>query len=268
MKKAISFILVLTTLLSLVSMIVISTSAKSVDNKEKLFEFSWEDEKHSNKHETLKTIKVFIETRKCFIGYQTRLRLTHEIVCVPYDWFENEERIEDKNDHYTEYYWSYKNPLTIEEICIKDSYLRENEFFDKLKILYQCQKALKVQFSGSETMLKSLKSEITDNIKNDITYSIIDSIKSSILSFLGLDATNEVIDRANTAGTSAMDATSPPSFIINFFNELGIQIDTMTIAMEKALKEIDSKEGSTTSKHKALLILTANNLYDIILNIS
>jgi hypothetical protein len=266
MKKVISLILILSTLFSLTSMSVISASAKSVDKEEKLFEFSWIDEKHSNKYDTNKKIIVSLETRKCILGYQSRLKISHEIVCVPYDWVENEERFDDKKDHYTGYYWSYKKPLTIEEICKKDSYLRNNNVLEKLKIIYQCQKVLNSEFNDWTSMQEVLKSEIVDNSQKEIIHSIFNSIKSTILSKLGLDATDAVIDRGNTAGAIAADDKSPSSFTMNFFTNLGIQIDTMTVAMEKALEEIDGIQGNTSAQYQALLLLTENDLYDIILN--
>ena len=272
MKKTISILLVLSTMISLISINVLPASAASSQKIEQLFEFSWTDESYSNKHTTHKTIIVSLEEEPIkvtnwLILYRYRIIFTHELLCVPYDWLENEVKINDKKDHYTGYHWSINKPLSIEEIFSKDSYIQKFDIVDKLKVIYQCEKALGIVSEEPESMLQLLKSEVIESAKNDIEYSFLVTIKSTILNFFGLNATDEVIDRVNTAGSSINGTKDSPSFVTDFFNNLGIKIDTWTIAMEKALEQIDNIEGNAELQYKNLMTYTANDLYDIIVSI-
>lgn len=272
MKKTISILLVLSTIVSLISINVLPASAASSPKTEQLFEFSWIDESYSNKHTTYKTIIVSLEEEPIKVAnwlilYRYRIIFTHKLLCVPYDWLENEVRIDDKKDHYTEYHWSINKPLSIEEIFSKDSYIQKFDIVNKLYVIYQCENALGIVSDEPESMLQLLKSEIIESAENDIKYSFFATIKSKIINFFGLNATDEVIDRVNTVGNSINGTKDSPSFVTDFFNKLGIEIDTWTIAMGKALKKIDNIDGNVELQYKSLMIYTANDLYDIIVSI-
>lgn len=148
MKRTVSLILVLATILSLISISVIPANAVSSNETKDILNYSWYDEKT----ETRKTVIVKPVIRRKFLGYYYSLILIAQ---------ENNENLKIYTTR--EYYFAN----TVEKICNRDNHLGSNTYAN-IVIINQNTKALETPIKELLVSAISTAEKVTDDMIENV----------------------------------------------------------------------------------------------------